>query len=60
MLELIYLLLAIISFSAWSRRDYKQERILAEYAELRARMALLRLTLVEEERAYQRVLEDYR
>lgn len=58
MLELICLLLLFLLLR--SNRDYKQERILAKQAELSARMALLRLTLAEEERAYQRVLEEYR
>jgi len=60
MLDLICILFLFFSWLMWSRRDYKQERLLAEQAELRARMALLMLTLEEEERAYQRVLEDHR
>ncbi len=60
MIELICLLLFFLSYFAQQKQAIKQERILVEYAEIRARMVLLRLTLVEEERAYQRVLEDYR
>jgi len=60
MLDLLCILFLFISWLTWSRRDYKQERLLAEQAELRARMAILMLTLEEEKRAYQRVLEDYR
>jgi len=60
MLDLLCILFLFISWLTWSRHDYKQERILSQQAEIRARMALLMLTLEEEERAYQRVLEDYR
>lgn len=60
MFDLLCILFLFISYLAWSRRDYRQERMLAEQAELRARMALLMLTLAEEKRAYQRVLEDHR
>ena len=60
MFDLLCILFLLISWLTWSRRDYRQERILAEQAELRARMVLLMLTLEEEEQAYQRVLEDHR
>uniref|UniRef100_A0A6M3LVP5 Uncharacterized protein n=1 Tax=viral metagenome TaxID=1070528 RepID=A0A6M3LVP5_9ZZZZ len=60
MLEWLCILFLFVSWLTWSRRDYRQERILAEQAEIRARMALLLLTLEEEERAYQRVLKEHR
>jgi len=60
MFDLLCILFLFISWLTWSRRDYKQEKILAQQAELNARLALLMLTLEEENRAYQRALETNR
>jgi len=60
MIEWVCILFLFISYMAWSQRNYRQERLLAEMAELRARLALLMLTLEEENRAYQRALENNR
>jgi len=60
MLESLCIIILLLSYLFQQRRDYKQERILAELAEMRARLALLRLEHAEEEKAYQRTLENYR
>jgi len=60
MFDLLCIIFLLISYLTWRQRDYKQERLLAQQAEINARIALLMLTLEEEERAYQCVLEKYR